>query len=480
MTIRTLVASTVLSVSALTTTAAPPATIPASDTFPVKKDWSWVQGCVFVPTNCVNEAQQWDEYDPAVNDRELRLAGTYGINTVRVYLHYFIYLKDKTRLLANIEDFLTRANKYGIKTEFVFFDDCWHEPSPDILRADYKYPAPVPGVHNSRWLLSPGHDVLKQYDEHHDRLKSYVQDIVNAHKSDPRVLFWETYNEPKNGPVVHRLMKDSLDWIHETGTTIPVTATGLPTFTGDPFSDFRSWHMYKDYDVPGDRYTLNTECMNRQTQSVPGVVEHFKGKAGFILWEFGIGRDNCRFAWKDKPESPAKAEPDTPFHGLVYPDGHPWSVDDIKSLLGEDAFAKLPLFKAEYFKDANFKDLAKTSVTPFIDFSLPDEPGAGSPDASAGVPHQHYSVRYTATIAAPATGTYKILADAASTGAAMIEIDGQPLVGPELHADLVAGQPHTLVLQYTHPTGPTRIQLTWEGPDLPKQPLIPSTHLPKP
>jgi hypothetical protein len=50
-------------------------------------DWSWVRGAVFVPTNCVNEAQQWDEYDPAINDRELYYASVYGINCVRVFLH---------------------------------------------------------------------------------------------------------------------------------------------------------------------------------------------------------------------------------------------------------------------------------------------------------------------------------------------------------------------------------------------------------
>ncbi|HZL43230.1 MAG TPA: hypothetical protein VFD66_08105 [Verrucomicrobiae bacterium] len=53
-------------------------------------DWRWVHGAVFVPTSAVNEAQQWDEYDPVINDRELHCASIYGINCVRVYLHYFI------------------------------------------------------------------------------------------------------------------------------------------------------------------------------------------------------------------------------------------------------------------------------------------------------------------------------------------------------------------------------------------------------
>ena len=59
-----------------------------------KTDWRWVKGAVFVPTKYVNEAQQWDEYDPVINDRELHYASVYGFNCVRVYLHYGIYLKN--------------------------------------------------------------------------------------------------------------------------------------------------------------------------------------------------------------------------------------------------------------------------------------------------------------------------------------------------------------------------------------------------
>jgi hypothetical protein len=77
--------------------------------------------------------------------------------------------------------------------------------------------------------------------------------------------------------------------------------------------------------------------MNRSGQTVPGIVEHFKDKTGFIVWEFGIGRDNCRFTWDENREHPRKDETPKPFHGVVYPDGHPWSVDDVKALLGRKA-----------------------------------------------------------------------------------------------------------------------------------------------
>ncbi len=250
--------------------------------------------------------------------------------------------------------------------ELVFFDSCWNNVGDDVLKPDYKYPAPIYGVHNSQWLKGPSQDILNNhYAERKDKLKAYVQDIVNAHKDDPRIAFWETYNEPdKSSVAVSQLMADSLDWVHETGSKIPVTATG-GEFRGDGYSDFMSWHQYGgNYWMDREPITsLCTECMNRQGQTVPGIVSHYKGKVGYIMWEFGIGRDNCRFAWDQKREHPAKEENLAPFHGIVYPDGHPWSVDDVRALLGKDGFAKAPLFTVDYYLDPTFTTIGKESVT---------------------------------------------------------------------------------------------------------------------
>ncbi len=444
-----------------------------------KADWRWVKGTVFVPTRDVNEAQQWDEYDPAINDRELHCASVYGINCVRVYLHFDIYLKKKAALLDEIEDFLTRANKYGIKTEFVFFDDCWNQPDPDILSPDYKYPAPLPGVHNSRWLVSPGENVRQHYAEYRDRLQAYVQDIVNAHKSDARIAFWETYNEPNNSKETKQLMQDAYAWIHATGTLIPITATGHG-FSGEPYSDFKSWHEYGNYDYTGAPEELNTECMNRDGQTVPGIVEHFRGKTGFILWEFGIGRDNCRFAWKEDRNHPRPDETPKPFHGVVYPDGHPWSVDDVKALLGDEAFANAPLFAVEYFKDANFTDLAKKSVTPFIDFDLGTEAGTDSPDASAGVPRENFSVRWTGTVLPPAKGAYTFYVEGDNrvklfVGSKLVvnkKTAGRDLVAKKVK--LAANQPVVVKIEYRHAAGEPSLHVSWSGPGLDKSILTPS------
>ncbi len=444
------------------------------------RDWTWVHGAVFVPTNAVNEAQEWDEYNSAINDRELHYASVYGINVVRVYLHYYIYLKKKDVLLKDIEDFLQHADKYGIKTEFVFFDDCWNQPSEEMLSPNFKYPAPIQGVHNSQWLVSPGANVQAHYSEHRERLKSYVQDIVNAHKADARIAFWEIYNEPNKSAETVRLEKDAAAWIKETGSLIPATATGRE-FSGEPFSDFKSWHEYGSYDFVGDAKSLNTECMNRQGQDVPGIVSHFAGKTGFIIWELGIGRDNCRFAWDEKREKPRADEAVTPFHGIIYPDGHPWALGDVQALLGEQKFSQTHFFNVKYFSDDHFGTVAKTSVVPFIDYDLGDEVGTGSPDATARVPKDHFSIEYNGSISVPKTGNYKITAD--SDHFVTVWIDGKKLVEKKsanrsektAKIHLEAGKQYTFRAQYIHDTGDASLHLTWTGPGLAKQAIEPSS-----
>jgi hypothetical protein len=452
----------------------------------VEYDWRWVHGAVFVPTNAVNEAQQWDQYDPAVNERELHYASVYGINCVRVFLHYLVYVKKKAALLNDIEDFLTRAQKYHIKTEFVFFDSCWNEPSLDILKPDYVYSAPVWGAHNSRWLKSPGIDALQHHYNHQaEQLKEYVQDIVNAHRDDPRIAFWETNNEPDNSKETARLMADALQWIHETGTKIPVTATA-GSFAGKPYSDFVSWHEYGGFPLGGDPiHSLCTECMNRREQSVPGIVSHWKGKVGFIVWEFGIGRDNCRFSWGQTAQTPAKEEPAKPFHGLVFPDGHPWSVDDIKAWLGDEAFAQAPLFKVDYYRDADFHELAKESVTPMIDFDLNDEKGTNVPDSTIPFPDRDWSVRWAGTIVAPQGGNYTF--DADGDNAVKIIVNGKTIVNKPASerasgvAALEADRRVPVQIDYVHAGGRSSLHVRWAGPGLELQPLTPTilpTRLP--
>ncbi len=457
-------------------------------------DWSWVKGAVFVPTNVVNEIQQWKEYDHEVNDRELSYAHAYGINLVRVYLHNLLWENNSAKLLNDFEDFLSLADKYDIKVEVVFFDDCWDDhPTYDYDPAI----SPRYGAHNSRWVEAPGDDYKALYNNADGvvkaKLKAYVEGIAGAHLNDGRVAFWNTYNEPSNGEsgiydqVTKQLMNDSRIWIKEMGSKIPVSATA-GQFSGAPFSDFLTWHPYeasypKTFNSVGRTFTadasvLADECMQRNNQSVPGIVENYGNKGiGFVMWELGIGRDNCRFPW-GSDVNPLTYEPEKPFHGVVYPDGHPWSVEDVKALKG-NAFDTLPLFRVQYFKDSSFTNIVKTSITPRIDFDLGDEKGTGSPDASAGIDKDNFSIRWAGSIRPSTSGSYTFYAD--SDNIAGIWVGNTKVVDKTGNSreevsgiiNLTAGQQYPVKIEYVHAAGSASLHVKWAGPGLVKTVLLP-------
>ena len=190
-----------------------------------------------------------------------------------------------------------------------------------------------------------------------------------------------------------------------------------------------------------------------------------------------IGRDNCRFPW-GHPDGPD--EPAAPFHGVVYPDGHPWDVGEVEALLRPAAFAALQekAFRVEYF-DGRFKMLRKESITPRIDFDLGDEPGTGSPDASAGLGKDDFSIRWTGRLIAPATGDYVICGD--SDGLLRLRVDGNSVLAKDDHGrrevrgtiDLVEGRSYRLEVEYAHKDGPASNHVSWSGPGFARRILRP-------
>ena len=72
----------------------------------------------------------------------------------------------------------------------VFFDDVWN-PQPQLG----KQPEPIPNVHNSGWVQSPGAKLLRDTLAH-GKLESYVKGVLENFANDERVLIWDLYNEP--------------------------------------------------------------------------------------------------------------------------------------------------------------------------------------------------------------------------------------------------------------------------------------------
>ncbi len=89
-------------------------------------------------------------------DKELGWAEGLGMNTMRVFLHDLLWKQDAAGFTRRIDAFLTIADKHHIHPIFVLFDSCW-EAEPKL---GPQHP-PIPGVHNSGWVQSPGQTALK-------------------------------------------------------------------------------------------------------------------------------------------------------------------------------------------------------------------------------------------------------------------------------------------------------------------------------
>jgi hypothetical protein len=108
------------------------------------KTQPWLVGANFIPSTAINQLEMWqaETFDSATIDKELALAASLGMNTVRVFLHDLLYQNDKEGLYSRMEIFLRLSEKHGIKPLFVFFDSCW-DPFPKLASKERQSLLPI-------------------------------------------------------------------------------------------------------------------------------------------------------------------------------------------------------------------------------------------------------------------------------------------------------------------------------------------------
>lgn len=334
----------------------------------------WLVGTNFNPSTSINQLEFWQEdtFDPETIDRELKWSADLGMNLHRVYLHNLLWEQDSIGFLKRLDDYLKIADTYGIKTMFVLLDDVWH-PIPKLG----KQPEPVPHVHNSGWVQSPGAEILGDTTRH-EELKGYIKGVTKHFATDDRVLVWDVYNEPDNvaaqrGRVVLEvknkhdyslaLLKKVFQWAREVDPSQPLT-TGIWRGNIDHWgsldslpavdrymienSDVVSFHAYdgdmndvqKKIDLLQhyERPLLCTEYVARGTgNTFENVMPILKeNKIAAINWGFVSGKSNTIYPWKSW-DSTFTTEPKIWHHDILRQDGTPFSqkeVEFIKSIVG--------------------------------------------------------------------------------------------------------------------------------------------------
>lgn len=304
----------------------------------------WLVGCNFLPSTAVNDVEMWqaESFDLATIDRELGWAQDLGFNSVRVFLNYVVWQADPDGFKKRFEQFLKMADQHGISTMPIFFDDCaFAGKEPQVgPQAD-----PVPGVHNSGWVPSPGKARVTD-PACWPELKKYVQDMVGSHKEDRRIVLWDLYNEPCNdgmGAKSMPLVEAAFAWAREIKPVQPLTVGAWANFS-DPnqrrmmeLSDVVSFHGYdslggleaklkicREYGRP----MLCTEWMARGGCRFETHLPFFKeNKIGCWNWGLVAGRTQTYYPWGSPKGAP---EPKLWHHDILRKDGTPFNAREVQ------------------------------------------------------------------------------------------------------------------------------------------------------
>ncbi len=328
----------------------------------------WLVGANYIPSDAINELEMFQAatWNPALNDKELGLAEGTGMNVVRVFLHDQLWQGDPQGFTQRLDAFLTIASKHHIRPLLVLFDSCW-ESNPHL---GPQHP-PIPGIHNSGWVQSPGKARLLD-PAVAPQLESYVKGVVGHFANDERILGWDVWNEPDNkgGDLaadeaakvkrVDELLPQVFSWARSVHPIQPLTSGVWKGNWSDPAqesettkiqlreSDVISFHDYnwpEQFEArirslePLGRPILCTEYMARGAGStfdgsLPIAKQH---KVAAINWGLVAGKTQTYLPWDSWQRPYVELQPNVWFHEVFRQDDTPYrphEVELIRQLTG--------------------------------------------------------------------------------------------------------------------------------------------------
>lgn len=171
-------------------------------------------------------------------EHQLDLIKGLGLNSVRVWLSYPLWLADRglpggNRMTDAFVDFLSACSARNLYVVPVLWDDHCYGASP-CTEPDYSDPgADAPPYANiQHWMPVPGQAKIDQWEASKFKdleFTEYVRDMVLAAATSPALLMWDVINEPDilAGDTNHREQ-----FVEATLDLIDFYAPGVPTTIG--------------------------------------------------------------------------------------------------------------------------------------------------------------------------------------------------------------------------------------------------------
>ena len=230
---------------------ASPALISASN---YSNKWAGVRGVNYVPSYSRNPVQTWMDYNKSTVERELGYAKSIGMNTVRVFMSFFVWYADAELYLSRYDHFVASCAALHIRPLVVLFDDDFFEV-PGVYKPEQIASYLRTGAYrSSKWMANPGMYILEDDAKAGWTLcNDYISAMVGGPRAnDSRILGYDVMNEPhRSGNWSGGLPVFIQNAFEQVGnhTTVEYTIDNYSKMPADTESFERglSWHNYWEY-----------------------------------------------------------------------------------------------------------------------------------------------------------------------------------------------------------------------------------------
>ncbi len=310
-----------------------------------------VRGAVYFPSRAYNAWQTWNELDPDEIDRDFGYAEDAGINALRMFTSFEYWQEQPDLFFERFETVICLSVKHGIRLMPVLFEDCGTDNTPEAR----KNKDPRTAI----CVCSPCRTVQ------HDcalwtRVHPYVDAFMTKYGSDPRLLAIECMNEPHRESDNIPFAKHILSLCRGYRGTVPLTMGCMTLWHNLYFGDDLDILQYHD-NFPNSaeflareireadhiQYAAGKPCWLTEWQRVrktgPGwdtasIPEEDKVPALHTLAPtvYALGGGSFFWSLMVKPAYLMAQRPNGTFNGLFHEDGSVFSLEDYRSVAGED------------------------------------------------------------------------------------------------------------------------------------------------
>ena len=255
----------------------------------------WIRGFSGYPSNCVNRIAFWQEYNHKEVfeqiENEFALSKETGFNAVRAIIQFEVWCFEHDSFMSNLEEYLTLADKYGIKVMLTLGNDCCVPKSRYVpvkfgeQKVDWGYHSGIKRGPHTGDYREPGYQLIDD-PEYTEKYYDMVREIGRKYGQDDRIQIFDIWNEPGNsnrGNMSLKHMEKFFEILREEGVKQPLTADCWSYQTSGScreierraldLSDIITFHSYKPYETmvtlierlreEYGRPLINNEWLNR-------------------------------------------------------------------------------------------------------------------------------------------------------------------------------------------------------------------------